>query len=241
MQFPRFTDGAVGKLTFAHLNELFARLEALEAQSPSKIAGAAIRPRVVTAKIGAGVDASGQRRQWAEVELTTSAGVVTPVYQTKSGGLTSGVVGDTLGVLTYPAVGTLTTDQIVGLVAQYSVANELFYLPVSAAAATGVSFPARINGFTPIQFAIGQWSYSCKEVAGLDFAHVPGVNFFNARNGAEKAVDDGNSRGVGFIPPSNPITFTREPIKVGTCVVMVKDRNNLFSFSCPNGYKVVCG
>jgi len=29
MQLPRFTSGEVGRLTFAHLNDLFARLEAL--------------------------------------------------------------------------------------------------------------------------------------------------------------------------------------------------------------------
>ena len=238
MQFPRFTDGAVGKLTFAHLNELFARLEALEAVSPSKIAGAAIRPRVVTAKIGAGVDASGQRRQWAEVELTTSAGTVTPVYQTKSGGLTSGVAGTGLGVLTHPAIGTFQTNQIVGLVAQYSVLNELFYLPVSAAAATGTSFPAKVESSSG--GTNGIFTYSCKEVEGANFTYLAGAATISARNGAETAVDAPASLGVGFIPPIPSPILTRKAIKVGTVVLITQDKQGLYSFCVPNGYKVEC-
>jgi hypothetical protein len=236
MTLPRFSDGKIGALEFSHLNEAFNSIDDLVRASRIAAEVDQQKPRVITAIIGATVDASGFRREWSEVELTLASGTAAPAYTAKPSPLNS--TGNGASALTYPVIGTFTTGQIVSIVAQYSKIGELFYLPVSAAAATGTSFPAKVESSSG--GTAGIFTYSCKEVEGAAFSYVSGAVAISARNGAETAVDTASSLGVGFIPPTPSPILTRKAIKVGTVVLITQDKLGLYSFCVPNGYKVEC-
>ena len=72
------------------------------------------------------------------------------------------------------------------------------------------------------------------------FTAAVGATSFFAWNGAENTTDS-TSKGVGFLPSSNAAAiYTRQPIKNGIAVEIIRDKNGLAMFSIPNGYKVVC-
>ena len=244
MSLPRFTSGRVGKLSFQQLNEMFDRLEALELKVDR----------------GDGANTySGENRKLIVLLKLTSKHATLPLFNftemTLAGIFTSSVTyvvldggrtaSDGTNLYAYPFVST--TAAVGDLVAAIAVNQRstvlpdggLCYLPVGGGgSSTSTTFPAKVESSSG--GTAGIFTYSCKEVEGANFTYVSGAATISARNGAETAVDTPTSLGVGFIPPTPSPILTRKAIKVGTVVLITKDKLGLYSFCVPNGYKVEC-
>jgi hypothetical protein len=232
MSIPRFTSGKVGNLTFAHINEILDRLEAIE----SKPLDAGRNQRSTLLPFLAKIIAlkSGTSNVWSFSEVSysparTIAGVVEVV-----GGRSSTRGSDTFA---YPAIGdSLGANQIVVLLPMNDSAGVLVHHAVPMPT---TSIVARITANTPI--ATGQWLYSVK-VAKITsqspWTIVDQGAVISALNGCEWNVDSGGIYGVGMRPSGG--TFVRQAIKSGTVVTITNDINGFWHFSIPNGYQVNC-
>lgn len=248
MPFPKFTSGRSGRLTFDVLNELFDRVEALEKngeRSPWSISA----PRdAFFAKVGVGSAVNTDQFSFTEVcrDLSVQGTALDPAAWTSvTGGRSSVGIDKTTGATTlfaYPLVGAgLVQDTIVTAVATADTTGNVVYIPVQTA--VGNTFPAQIVSNAVITANL-RWKYTCKRVsvdsAGTGWVIPTGGSTFTALNGPEAIGDAPPVYGVGMQPPTSPtLQMIRQPIRTGTIVIMNNDTGR-YSFSIPNGYKVIC-
>jgi hypothetical protein len=239
MPLPRFTSGQVGKLTFAHLNEAFDRIENVDPElraSASPILGRVILARI-TGQSGSGASIKGSFQEVA-VDNPTATSLS---YSVVEGGITSATSAGTYGApIVFPvsAIGT-----VVPILAHVAVNGALYFRECSAAAASASVRVGRVKTATTIT-ANAKWLYTLTDIAVSNMATAQyvatGAADFTALNGCEEAVDVAAQRniGVGTIHPVGS-TATRQAIKVDTVVTCIPTAGG-FVFSIPNGYSFVC-
>lgn len=240
MEFPRLTSGGSGRLTFDVVNDMFERIEALEGKGIPRKLHKDYASDIFPAKITAENPAKPGEYQFTEQERTA-----TNTYQSINGRRSSGYI---LGVFTNyatPAIAQagLPSGSILYLLGRDNKDGKLEYLSVSSPAQTGGGTVALIQSAAVITANL-RWKYSVIEAEYFTtqniFTAVVGATSFFAWNGAENTTDS-TSKGVGFVPSSNAAAiYTRQPIKNGIAVEIIRDKNGLAMFSIPNGYKVVC-
>ena len=250
MQFPRFTDGSVGRLTFAHLNDLFARVEALEGAASSPSASAGMRGRVVTARVTA--QPQGGVYSWVEVERKGDA------WLDKPDGLSSSDPSvDPPNTVAFPIIGAITEPFPVPLVIapQYKEDGSLFYSPT--APGTSGAGVYKITAFTAYgdqsSGALNKWQYTMKKqkleiVAGLPtfstdtaFSPVVGLNGAEQRADPQYMTSTNDLYGVGWARPQGGKVQARNPIQIGIMVYAVPMTGTGYHFfSLGNGYTTVC-
>jgi hypothetical protein len=236
MDLPRFTSGAVGKLTFAHLNDAFETLDDL-ARDNGVGGSAAIRSRrVIAARIGA---SQGSDYAWNELERNGSS------WTLKANGRSSALDQD---LFAYPLVAfggiTPTTGSDLSIFPMHDATGRLIYVPLAGGGTSGPTgspnFPAMIQGAQPI--ATGRWRYTIAEatVNTADGAWTAGASAGSAYNGCEAVQDLPNQLvGVGSGTGATA-SVSRNPIKIGTVVMISVDENDVRFFSVPNGYSYQC-
>lgn len=241
MEFPRLTSGGSGRLTFDVVNDMFERIEALEGKGIPRKLHKDYASDIFPAKITTENPAKPGEYQFTEQERTA-----TNTYQSINGRRSSGYL---LGVFTNyatPAIAQagLPSGSILYLLGRDNQDGKLEYLSVSSPAQTGGGTVALIQSATVITANL-RWKYSVIEAEYFTtqniFTAAVGATSFFAWNGAENVGDTSTGYGVGFIPQSNPsLVLTRQPIRSGVAVEIIRDKNGLAMFTVPNGYKVVC-
>ena len=245
MQFPRFTDGEVGRLTFAHMNDLFARVEALEGAASSPSASAGTRGRVVTVRVTG--QPSGGVYSWVEVERKGDA------WLDKPDGLTStdaSVVPP--NAVATPIIGAITEPFPIPLVIapQYKEDGSLFYSPTAPGSpGAGVykvtSFLAYGN--------LTRWQYTLRKQkleivnnlptfqTDTNFDPVVGLNGAEQRDDPAYMTATNDLYGVGWARPEGGKVQARNPIQIGIMVSAVPiSGSSFYFFSLGNGYTTVC-
>lgn len=227
-------------MTFDVVNDMFERIEALEGKGIPRKLHKDYASDIFPAKITAENPAKPGEYQFTEQERTA-----TNTYQSINGRRSSGYL---LGVFTNyatPAIAQagLPSGSILYLLGRDNKDGKLEYLSVSSPAQTGGGTVALIQSAAVITANL-RWKYSVIEAEYFTtqniFTAVVGATSFFAWNGAENTTDS-TSKGVGFVPSSNAAAiYTRQPIKNGIAVEIIRDKNGLSMFSIPNGYKVVC-
>lgn len=245
MQFPRFTDGAVGRLTFAHLNDLFARVEALEGAASTPSATAGIRGRVVTARV------TGQPQagvySWVEVERRNNA------WSDKPDGLSStDPSASPANAIAYPIVGAIIEPfPIPTIIApQYNQDGSLFYSPTAPGAPGSGAF--KVTAFSNL--VLGKsWQYTLRRqkleivnnvptfTTDTAFDAVVGLNGCEDRTDPPYMSSSNDLYGVGWSRPQGGKVQSRNPIQVGIVVNAVPiPGSSFYFFSEGNGYTTVC-
>lgn len=232
MPLPRFTAGAVGRLTFRDLNEAFEAIDALRRETDGKIADQAGRRRTILARV---TGKNGDNYKWEEVERTTGT-----TFATRQGGRNSTEGADDYA---YPLVPfgsvTLAIGDSVAIVSGYDASGKLFYVPISAGGSGGLA--VIVTGAS--QSGVGQWQYTVKEAirSGGLWVEKPQATALTARNGAENPIDGGGVYGVGSLIVGNIIVVpARQPIRIGTVVLVTQSSDGVLVFSVPNGYRIEC-
>lgn len=245
MQFPRFTDGAVGRLTFAHLNDLFARVEALEGSAPDPGAMRGRVGRLIPCRVTG--QPEGGVYSWVEVERQGTAWV------DKVDGLSSTDPSQSPpDAKAFPIIGSIAEPfpTPTFILPQYRADGSLFYLP-TAPGAVG-SAPYKIVSFTNL--VLGKsWQYGLQRqkivtTAGIpsfsndaNFAPVIGLNGAENRTDPPYDAPTNDLYGVGWARPPQGFVRQRNPIQLGIIVQAVPvDGSNFYSFSIGNGYTTVC-
>lgn len=250
MPFPKFSSGGSGRLTFDVMNELFSRVEKLEADAlPGGMKLA--KPRYAFfARVTAQNTGSNQHQySFAEVcrknPQTAYGSTLDPAAWTLvNGGQTSlGVntgAGGTTSSFRYPLIGSgISVGSVLPIVGTYTDKGDLVYVPVQAAG--GISFPARIVSSTTITTNV-KWQYQVKRVtvSGTAFSDAQSTTS-PALNGAESVADAPPVFGVGMQPPtSGTLQMIRQPIRNNVIVTVCDDGGGNLVFSMPNGYRVIC-
>jgi len=248
MPFPKFTSGRSGRLTFDTLNELFQRVEALEGTSERKPWSINAPEAAFFAKVGTQNPNFSDQYSFTEVcrKFNVAAAPLDPAAWTAvTGGRSSaGPVAGGVSSYVYPLKGTgLQAGSVYPVVATVDDRGYLIYVPISAPA-VGNAFPAFIAA-TAVLVSNFRWQYTCRRVsvnsAGNGWDIPTSGPTFTALNGAEaQASDTPPIYGVGMQPPASAtLQMIRQPIRIGTIVTMTFDADR-YSFSMPNGYKVIC-
>lgn len=232
MTLPRFTAGAVGNLSFDHLNEAFGFIDSIRDDGAPTVEGLYKGGAIICAKI---TGQSTNDFSWEEVERISDTNAA---FQIKIGGRNStDGAGNTFG---FPARAfnspVPAVDQLVFLTGKHSADGKRYYVPLSASS----SICAVVVSASPLVANI-RWSYQVKAAWPTSAGVFTGTGAsFTAFNGAENNTDN-TVYGVGMIPPTG-VTMTRQPIRVNTAVLCMKDSapNSFYAFSVPNGYKAVC-
>jgi hypothetical protein len=244
MDFPRFTSGNVGALSFAHVNAIFERIERLEASLGKAGKGraggdAGARGRVITVRV-TGVNTEG-RVAWQEVERVDAdvVGASSNVWQAVESGTTSKIGDNNFAV---PLLGgSAQVDAIVyGFLRSDSQGHQ--YIEAVQPRLPGFFQIITFSGGAP------RWTYVAypAQHAGGTIGWIPtpmpgGVSPdpVTMYNTCEDPDDDALTVGVGTVKP-NGVTMVRQPIKSGTTVFAAPDVNGVYCFSVPNGYQVTC-
>jgi hypothetical protein len=236
---PRFTKGALGAFTFAHLNTLFEFKGDLESSILSNSMGNRGVSNPFMVKVtGAGV--ANAEYTWIEQNWNGTAFVNT------TGGRVSTTTNN---IIDCPliSVSALTAGSIIAvcLSAQSSSSVTKPSLMVCGGASTTASvFSARITSATQVGTSPLKWSYGWTGVTMSGSTWTANSLVGSAAlNGAEwQTTNDGPTVfGVGMeLSTSTFATLTRKPIKVSTIVMMNESPTGQYWFSLPNGYKVVC-
>jgi hypothetical protein len=237
-QFPRFTSGSVGRLTFDVVNDLFARVESLEASMRETRTGVSqIGSRILMLKVGQTrqnqSDPACTEAAWEEVSSKPCGGIALPNARTST---------KDNDPFFYPLYGrSIVANMVVPAFAHYDGDGKLVYraIEASASAERGISFAKVIssNSIGP-----GRWKYSVQPQTwtGTSFIDEIGGQPFDAWNSVESMPDpvgfSTGQWGVGFIPPQGLQQLERLPIRAGI-IVMISET----VFCVPNGYLVTCG
>jgi hypothetical protein len=231
MEFPRFTQGNVGAMTFAHVNAVFERIERLEAQAglSSSVKAESRMGRVINVMVTS-INAQGQVA-WKEV-ARSGAGTWADV----AGGATSAQGSNATAI---PLIGAGT---VAGVVMQAVMRRD----------SSGAFVYHAMRQESPEWFIIlgstgtgPRWTYTARRArfesvaSGWIFDPTSSdiVTMFNA---AENPVDTATEKGLGTIVP-NGTTLVRRPIKTTSVVPAFRDSLGLLCFFAPNGYQVTCG
>lgn len=241
--FRRFTSGSVGELSFDILNDLFARVEALETQSGTAASRSTGDDGLILARLG--VPGINNRYAWQEV----SCGPTNLAFPNLIGGINSG-----------PPPNDIYTREAVAIdAAVYEVGDIVLLQPLRKTDGTdyyAIVRPAgsRVRAYVIVSFSLIQssppgslrWEYTVAR-ATVDYNQQSGElqwsfsdNQTVAMNGAENAVDLLGVIGAGTRLPDGA-TAVRQPIPTGTVVLCSDTAGNTLVFSMPNGYLVNCG
>lgn len=237
MEFPTLTSGAIGALTFTHLNQVFDRIEKLEreaaagAEPSSRTKRGIIFPARVTA-----YDSTNKVAAFEEVTRAnpeTSAG---QVWMTVEGGVTSLVGDNQFGIPLIGSGGQVGAISYVFLRGG-ETSGSLYYETIAPRQA-GLYYIAYASGSDP------RWTYYAypAEQVGSTFAPEagwPSAEFIQIYNTCEFIDDTPTNIGVGTVLPSGVQAF-RQPIKSNLTVPCIPDRNGILAFAVPNGYRIVC-
>jgi hypothetical protein len=241
MEFPRLTSGGSGRLTFDVVNDMFERIEALEGKGIPRKLHKDYASDIFPAQITTENPAKPGEYQFTEQSRFPATGIFVSINGRRSSGYLQGIFTN----YATPAIAQagLPSGSILYLLGRDNQDGKLEYLSVSSPAQSGGGTVALIQSATPITTNL-RWKYSVIEAQYLDMSNIfiplVGATSFFAWNGAENTTDS-TSKGVGFVPSSNAAAiYTRQPIKNGIAVEIIKDKNRLAMFSIPNGYKVVC-
>jgi len=239
-QFPRFTSGSVGRLTFDVVNDLFARVESLEASRKENRTGTEqlgypiMLAKVLEVRAAQGV-ADCLEAKWVEQASSPCGGVDMDV-----GGRRSGTEADPWE---FPIYGNgLEVGQIVAIFANYAADGRLFYRTVGGSAGGG-GVAARIKSAAVITANVA-WRYEVELVEwnGSSWQLTDPQTILQAVNGCESMPDPTYPTtatfGVGFVPPAGLQQLVRLPIRNGI-VVSISGTASPF-FAVPNGYLVTC-
>ena len=232
MEFPRLTSGNLGALTFAHVNEIFRRIEQLgEIVGKANWDGGFTIGRSILIRT---LQKNGDRFSWKQVTRATVP--QSPAIEVE-GGYTSTVGDDAFAI---PVVSFGTSLQINRTYAAFRVnAND--------GAAFMVAFG---EGLVPGLYRIlssesiggGKWRYTARKqiIVGSAFADDPDFTAnVTMLNGCEQVQDTGSTYGVGTVPPSG-VLMSRAPIRPNVVVYAVNSDGDDMVFSIPNGYQVNC-
>lgn len=236
MEFPRLTSGNLGALTFAHVNEIFRRIEQLEETMQGKQSNFPnARGRIFVAEV-TGYDGATGRASFHEVtraDPNTNAGAA---WLPVAGGATS-VQGD--NVFAHPLINS--GGQIGRICYAFARNGELagtpFYETIAPRGAALYYIAAR-TGNAP------SWTYYGYEAQYVNGGWVPDPNV-NAEdlvtlyNGCENIEDTPTVIGLGTILPSG-VTATRQPIRENIVALAIPDGNGILAFALPNGYQLEC-
>jgi hypothetical protein len=231
MEFPRFTQGNVGAMTFAHVNAVFERIERLEAQAglSSSVKAESRMGRVINVMVTS-INAQGQVA-WKEV-ARSGAGTWADV----AGGATSAQGSNATAI---PLIGAGT---VAGVVMQAVMRRD----------SSGAFVYHAMRQESPEWFIIlgstgtgPRWTYTARRAVYVDattgWAFDPSSSaILTMVNSAENVVDTNTEIGLGTIVPSG-VTKVRRPIKINTVVTASRDANGVMAFFAPNGYQVTCG
>jgi hypothetical protein len=233
MTLPRFTSGKVGNLTFAHMNEIVDRLEAVEkkAADPNRDQRGVLLPFLAKTTLLK----PQTNNLWGFTEFTYGKSRDIRFPAGVDGGRASGRANDPWA---FPLIGEgLIENQ---LVLAFPMNDDEGKLVFHAVPSPVNSIVARVTGFEST--VVGQWKYLMQAATITSISPTPlivtGGATITAYNGCEWVTDGSGTYGVGMRPPSG--TFLRQPIKVGTVAVISNDANGFWHFSIPNGYQVTC-
>lgn len=238
-KFPRFTSGTFGRLDFATMNDMFDRIEQLEAKmSQAPVNQTSKNMPVFLAKITQTIPIANNcvKAAFYEVEYQSPCGLT---VQTK-GGRTSWIRDP----YDYPIIGkSINGGDVIPVMPTYMTDGQLIYIPVGLQSVTpsfGGVRPMMIVGATNIRR--GMWEYTCEEAVFNGDDWSSGGTQYTAYNVSENPVDaflpSSCCYGVGFNNPGNLQQLERAPIRT-TTVVLVFDTNPL-TFCCENGYVLSC-
>lgn len=240
MTLPRFTAGAMGRLTFRDLNEAFEAIDQLRKQTDQKLEEQLGRRRIVLARI---TGKQGDDYSWEEIERTSAT-----TYAVRPNGRTSVEGGNAYA---NPIVGLGSVSFAVGdniaIVASYTASGTLFYVPLAVASSGGGGADDFWSIANSVSLGNNRWRYDLSFAEWISASNDFLVAVSPTRSGyntAEWAVDSA-SYGVGFIPAAIPSQVIRQPIKNGTIVkasrINPRDPFNFdLGFTVPNGYRIVC-
>jgi hypothetical protein len=245
MIFPRFTSGALGRLTFAELNEMMSLLEQLRPLLKSKQAVSSVdSEEVLMARIGNPQGSQGAMT-WVEVVPDGSTGERDQLeWINREGGRSSDHALDD-GIASEPAFVPFRRIEADGSEGYYTLPFgsvvplrriERIDGKPAWVALSGVDrgvFPARITGAT--QVLSQSWLYDWVEAdrIGGGWQDVPLGRLGTAVNGAERGTAVGvGSPGIG--------TENNQPIATGTVVPMHQTASGTYYFALANDLQVIC-
>jgi hypothetical protein len=232
MEFPRLTSGNLGALTFAHVNEIFRRIEQL-----SETVGTGNSRNSLT--IGRSIlirtlQRDGAKFSWKQVSRATLD--QSPAIEVQ-GGLSSTVGDDPFAVPVVSFGSTLEINRTYGAFRVNANDGSAFMVAFG-----GAPVPGLYRILSSESIGGKKWRYTGRKqiIVGSAFADDPDfTGNVTMQNGCEQVQDTGSTYGVGTVPPSG-VVMSRAPIRAGVIVYAVNtDGDDLF-FSIPNGYQVNC-
>jgi hypothetical protein len=233
MDLPRFTSGAVGKLTFAHLNEAFDAIDDLARDGGESTSRAPVKSRLILAKLISESALNPGDWSWTEVARDGANTVAKPNGRSSS---------TAQSAFAYPIrsdTGDALAANDVVLAAPMRDADGLLYYAAAQPFARGiVTEPIVIVSSSAVTAGV-QWLYTVRRVANTAYTFPSSPPDFEALNGAENRIDGGGVYGVGF-GGGAASSLTRRPIEPGVVVLGVKVSPTRYVFSIPNGYGVNC-
>jgi len=245
MDFPRFTSGALGRLTFAELNEMIDLIERLRPLLKSTRAAATFdAEEVLMARIGNPQGDDGAMT-WVEVVPDEATGERQPIeWINRDGGrrsdyqLEDGLASEPAfipgqrqnadGTTQHPV---LPFGTIVPLRRTERIDGKPLWVVIGAAELA--VFPAMITGATPR--AAQAWVYDWVEAdySNGDWSAMDQGRLGTAINGAERRDDVGvGAPGAG--------TENNQPIANGTVVPLHQTASGVYYFALANDLQVIC-
>jgi hypothetical protein len=234
MEFPRLTSGNLGALTFAHVNEMFRRIEQLEAVKGQPTNASNAKGRIFVAEV-TDYDPDSGRAAFHEVTRADPNSISGAAWLPVAGGATS-VQGD--NVFAHPLINS--GGQIGRICYAFARNGELagtsFYETIAPRGAALYYLAASTGN--------GPWTYLGYEAQYVNGGWVPDPNvnaedFITLYNGCENIEDTPTLIGTGTVLPAG-VTATRQPIRVNIVVPAIPDANGILAFALPNGYEIEC-
>jgi hypothetical protein len=250
MDLPRFTQGAVGNLTYAHLNEAFELLDKLRPLLTESVIGQRDEENFILARISGEMDDNGFM-PWVEVvPKPSTSNTAKVVWIDRVGGRKSGSQGSEnyLPCIVPPSYESDTESGDPVELPQGSVCvlraikrkeGRPLWIVVSSAATSEV-FPAKIMG--RYQIGDGVWSYDWDEVEAPDWT-TPQNGRKGRRNGTEdypEAVNGAEQVGIVGAGGSGPSGGTIKNAPIANGIVVMMNLSGGPWFSLGNTLEVSC-
>jgi hypothetical protein len=232
MEFPRLTSGNLGALTFAHVNEIFRRIERLD-ESTANVASSASFSIGRTILIRT-LQRDGDKLSWNQVSRETLD--QSPATEVE-GGLNSTVDGDPFAIPVVSFGSLLEVNRTYGAFRVNANDGSAFMVAFG-----GALVPGLYKILSSESIGNRKWRYTGRKqiVVGSAFADDPDfTGNVTMLNGCEQVQDTGSTYGVGTVPPSG-VVMSRAPIRADVIVYAVNTDGDDLVFSIPNGYQVNC-